>query len=193
MIKKYEIESTAIDQFLSDNLNGTNLLSNLTLETLRNKKGVFYTYLSEGLTKSEIHDFLSGGKTKNNRKDVGKILYDYLRLKKASCIFDDVNTRPNELNQSFISKNSVFICENEVYYLTSTSISLDEVLRYLDYSSAIWHSLVVVIEKSLKTPEKPDMGRDCLQFFSENASLVLMQAYDAESYIFWERSPVIKA
>ena len=186
MIKKYKLDPIITKKFVKNNLSKTNTLSNLILQTLSKKRGSFYTYLQEGLTKFQVHDFLIGGKVKNNRKDISELLYNNFKSKNTLYIFDDVNTNPKELNEVFISENNVFIYKNEVYYIINSCEPSEVILKYLNYSSSIWHSLVVLSKKPYKMQKKPTLSQECLSFLSQNSTLILIEAYDGESYIFWE-------
>lgn len=174
-------------KFVESNLNNVNCLSSSILQILYEKKGVFFTYLPEGLTESQIHDFFSGGKTKSMRNKISQILNDYLDSKEVMVIFDDVNTVPEDLNKEFTDNNNIVYHDKEVYYLIKDKSSSEEILKYLNYSSAIWHSLSVVSKKSDRLVRKTHFNKDDFELFSNNSVLLLFEAYDGESYIFWER------
>jgi len=186
MIKKYKLDPIITKKFVKNNLSKINTLSNLTLQTLSKRRGSFYTYLPEGLTKFQVHDFLIGGKTKSNRKDISELLYNNFKSKNTLYVFDDVNTNPKELNEAFISENNVFIYNNEVYYIVNSCEPSEIILKYLNYSSSIWHSLVVLSKKPYKMQKTHTLTQECLSFLSQNSTLILIEAYDGESYIFWE-------
>ena len=173
-------------KFVESHLNDVNCLSSSILQMLYQKKGVFFTYLPEGLTESQMYDFGSGGKIKSMRNTVSHILNDYLDSKEMMVIFDDVNTLPGDLNKEFTDNNNIVYHDKEVYYLIKDKSSSKEILKYLNYSSAIWHSLVVVSKKSDQLVRKTHFNKDDFEVFSNNSVLFLLEAYDGESYIFWE-------
>jgi len=187
MIKKYKLNSVIAMEFLESHLIDINCLSSSILQMLHQRKGVFFTYLPEGLTESQIHDFISGGKTKSMRNKISQILNDYLDSKEMMILFDDVNTRPEDLNKEFTDNNNVVYHDNEVYYLINDKSSSKEILKYLNYSSAIWHSLGVVSKKSDQLVRKTHFNKDDFELFSNDSVFFLLEAYDGESYIFWER------
>lgn len=187
MIKKYNLDPIITKKFIENNLSNLNELSRLVLQIIDQIEGKFFTFLSEKLTEDQVHDFSTGGKAKNMRKETSRILYDFLTSKKAICIFDDINTLPKELDQDFIEENDVFICKNEIYYLVEDQASMELIFKYLNYSSAIWHSLCVVSKQSNKFRIKKEQNAKTLESFSKNAILILLEAYDGEGYVFWER------
>ena len=74
------------------------------------------------------------------------------------------------------------------FIIINNKESSESILKYLNYSSSIWHSLAVCCKKPIKIPEKPALSLENLRFISENATLILLEAYDGESYIFWENT-----
>ena len=91
------------------------------------------------------------------------------------------------MNKEFTDNNNIVYYEKEVYYLIKDKSSSKEILKYLNYSSAIWHSLCVVSKKSDRLIRKTHFNKDDFELFSKNSILFLFEAYDGESYIFWER------
>ena len=187
MIKKYELNSIITMKFVESNLNDVNCLSTSILQILYQKKGVFFTYLPEGLTESQVHDFVSGGKTKSMRNNISQILNNYLDYKEMMVIFDDVNTLPKDLNKEFTDNSNIIYHDKEVYYLIEDKSSSKEILKYLNYSSAIWHSLGVISKKNDQLAGKTHFNKNDFELFSNNSVLFLLEAYDGESYVFWER------
>lgn len=195
MIKEYLLDSAKAFAFFKENLSQVNELSNEILEVLQTKIGNFYAFLPENMSFEKIHEFSTGGKTFNLRKEVCFKLTNIINSKPyLSCIFDDCNSDLNRTNNNDLYQSNGIYFKKDVYYQIHFSTNEEIVLRCLNYSSAIWHSLCIVFKGELSDLKK-EIDRSRIQMICKNAIFVMIGAYDSESYIYWcdsEGSEILK-
>ena len=184
MIKEYLLDSAIAFSFFKENLFQLNELSNEVIRLLEVKKGTFHAFLPDNVSSNKIHDFHVGGKTASLRKEVGFKLSNLINSNPClSCIFDDFNS-----NVNFVSDNDLYQLhgvhfQNEIYYQIHFGANEELVLKCLNYSSTIWHSLCVVFKNDLNIDKEMDVS--VFKMICKNALFIMIKAYDSESYIYW--------
>lgn len=186
-MKEYLLDHAQSLSFFKENLTQVNELSKAVLEVLQSKPGVFYAFLPEDIPLEKIHDFNTGGKTSSLRKEVSAKLTSIINgNKKFSCIFDDFNSDLNRVDENDLYQSNGVHYGSEIYYLIHHNSSQELILKCLVYSSTIWHSLCVVFKNDFKLDNKErEIDKSFIREICRNAVFVMIEAYDAESYVCW--------
>lgn len=187
MLKKYHLDFFKAKQYLEENLQGTNKLSNSVISLLNLESGCFFTFLAEKSAIKDVNEFTVGGKTSLIIDDISEYIFKLLKDgKNVSCIFDDFNADKNDLDDDLLCNSHGIYCDEEIYYLVDISSSLDLIKQALRRSNVIWHSLCVIgesnLDRNMKSINLDDIHEICLK-----ARVVMVGAYDAESYVIWEK------
>ena len=191
MIKlaRYELTFDPTIAYLKEVLENANTLSSLLIKKINFKSGTFFTLLTEKTNSENIHKFRQGGIACNSRDQTRSFVLNKLQFNdNLTCVFDDVSDtyRPGCQDSLFLSHGYIF--QNEIYYLITKNTASLELLEEAFYvSDALWHSLCVLCEIKIindKTLSLKNIEDICL-----NAQLIIVGAFDAEGYIFWEKSP----
>jgi hypothetical protein len=189
-MKKHKLNPQKTMRFFEKSLKEVNKISDSILAVLKTQPGDFYSFLPEHCQIDEIHEFDSGGKTRCLRLEVGGYLSDLLKSDKTlSCVFDDFNADfPVPESDDFYKKHG-FHYENQVYYFVRSGVEDEVIIRCLRYSGTNWHSLCVVSDVSEIELVGKSISEKAIDEICANAVFVMIEAYDAESYISWEKSP----
>jgi hypothetical protein len=184
VIKEYLLDSAKAFLFFKENLSQVNELSTAIFEVLKLKSGTFHTFLPENMSFEKIHDFKTGGKTTCLKKEISVRLTNIINSDTSfSCIFDDFNSDIDNVDQNDLYQLCGVHYQREIYYQINSGISQDLVLKCLNYSSTIWHSLCVVFKNELEC--RKEINQSYIQMISKNALFIMIEAYDSESYICW--------
>lgn len=193
MMQEYLLDFEKTFSFFKENLSQVNALSNAVVEILKSKNGAFYAFLPENINLNEIHDFNVGGKTSCLREEISFKLSDIINSNSfLSCVFDDFNSDLNSVSKDDLYQSIGFHYGGEIYYQIHSGSNQEIVLKCLNYSSAIWHSLCVVFKGSLSA-NKEMTGYE-FEIISKNAVFIMIEAYDSESYVYWcdsERAEIL--
>jgi hypothetical protein len=187
MIKKYQLNFQKAKKYFEKNLTGTNKLSDSVISFLKFESGDFFALLTEKSKIEDINEFEFGGKTNCLINDVGEFIFNLIKLNgNVSCIFDDFNADLKNIDGDPLFNSNGLDCSDEIYYVINKNAEQDLAVQCLRRSNVIWHSLCIVSEfefkENKKTITQADMEKICL-----NAKLIMIGAYDAESYIIWEK------
>ena len=188
MIKEHQLNFQKAKKYFEENLKGTNKLSDSVISSLKFESGDFFALFTEKAVIEDINEFKVGGKTDCLRTDVCEFIYKSIKTNKhISCIFDDFNSDTKNIEDDLLFASNGLCYGNEIYYLVNEKACRDLVVQCLRRSNVIWHSLCIVSEfefnKNKKTITQDEMKKICL-----SAKLIMIGAYDAESYIIWKKS-----
>lgn len=187
-MEKYKLDLKKSLDYFNENLKNTNKLSNTSMAVLNAELGSFYAFLPKDAPIETIHEFNFGGKTPCLRGEVSLFIETILKSNKTlSCIFDDFNAdfsnkEPNDLYES----NGLHYL-NEIYYVANESSPSNIIEQCLNYSSAIWHSLCIITKYDFDEIENKNLTDHAMDLICANAHFIIIEAYDAESYVLWER------
>lgn len=184
MMKEYLLDSAKAFCFFKEKLSQVNELSKSVLELLETKQGSFYAFLPENIDPDKIHDFNAGGKTSSLRNQVSFKLSRIINFNKdLICIFDDFNSDLKSVNKNDLYQQHGLHYHNEIYYQIKSGSNQEIVLKCLNYSSTIWHSLCVVF-KSFGNFDKK-ISNSQIKEICRNSIFIMIGAYDSESYVCW--------
>lgn len=176
-------------KYFEENLQGINKLSDSILAVLESQPGEFFAFLPEDVLVETIHEFKTGGNGRSLRNEVGRCLFNILNSEKSlSCVFDDFNSDLSSVENDKSYESNGIHYENEVYYLIRSGANEDLIIKCLQYSSASWHSLCVISMVDLIKSPKEIISEEEIKSICNDAFFVMIEAYDAESYVFWEKS-----
>lgn len=191
-LNRLELDFETTWQYVQDNLNGANTLSEKLSFLIKKKRGFFYTYVTSFLDESRVYEFnYSIDANVINKNELAIRMHEYLRGDEfVACVFEDVLRGPKD-NNSISLQQCGLQYEDELYYLLNqTNLTQDLVVRCLYNSSAIWHSLCLLFRSDanhLSFETKIDM--DDFDYYCAHVRLAIIGAYDDEGYIFWAPSP----
>ena len=187
-LKKYELNNELAYQYYRECLEGTNELSNEIVSSIDFKSGTFFTFLNDNIDHKNLYEFSYGGVAKNGRNKVRDLILAAVRNNEPiTAIFDAYNHEYiKEYDEPLFMQFGMYY-ENEVYYtLVKETVSPEIVDECLYFSNTFWHSLCVLSEVHLNLNEKK-LSREQIKDICLKTKLVIVGAYDAESYVFWER------
>ncbi len=188
-LKKYELNYKQALNFVEKSINETNQLSNVFFNYLQRASGRFFTVLPDGIPTEKVHEFEFGGKTKCLRVETAKIIKKTLNSNsRLSCVFDDFNADFKNSESNDLYQSNGLHYNDEIYYSITKTANQKLILKCLRYSNATWHSLCVITEFSLDKCENRILSIGEITMICENSFLFIIGAYDAEGYIFWEKT-----
>lgn len=177
--------------FFFDNLDQTNILSTELLKLIDFKEGKFFTFFVNDVDMSKIHNFKLGGIANGVRDHINSIVLNELNNNIGySCIFDDVNNDYDECDNEdpFFQNCGLFYKKENYYYVDQKNKSIDLINDCLRASNAIWHSLCVFSEINLQKIKNKELTLHDIKNICLQVKLIMILAYDAEGYIFWEKN-----
>lgn len=197
-------------KYVQDNLDETNALSSELLKLVNFKNGYFFTLLPENANFKSIHDFNAGWilpsnpvieypvnesmasySIKNSIEDeLIPLIFELIKSKtNFTCIMDDFEGYPKNRYPIHYRDNYSLFYGDEVYFrLAKDNLSKELVEKCLRASNKIWHSLCVFTTANLIGVSKT-LNLDTIKEICLKAELVMVCAYDGESYVFWEKEP----
>lgn len=183
-MQEYLLEEAKAFAFFKQNLLEVNALSNAVLELLETQHGNFYAFLPEHISPNKLHEFNTGGKTSSLRTEISIKLTNILNSEhNLSCIFDDFNSTLNSAKNNDLYQSNGLHYRDEIYYQIHCGADRQLVLRCLNYSNAIWHSLCIVFKDDSNMNKEVTDSQ--LKRICKNAIFIMIGAYDSESYIYW--------
>ena len=190
-MKEHLLDTVKAFSFFKENLSQVNALSNAVLELLQTQHGSFYAFLPDSIPPDKIHDFNAGGKTSSLREEISFKLASIINSKHSlNCIFDDFNSSLDSVNNNDLYQSLGIHYLKEIYYKIVFGVDQKTVLKCLNYSSTIWHSLCIVFDDNINI--KKEMSKFNIENICKNAIFIMIEAYDSESYIYWCNSEGVK-
>lgn len=210
VLTKYNLEYEQAFKYVHDNLEGTNALSSALLRIIDFQKGSFFTLLPDGSNIERLYEFEAGvilpqnpdieyisknTGEKNTYSLIPKIddeLSEVIFAKMISdnnlcCIIDDVTLTPEENYFDCLIPYKHHIDEELYYILEPASITSDLIKHGLNASNAFWHSLCIISNLNYKNIQ-PELSLDQIKEMCNQAQIVIIGAYDSETYIFWMKN-----
>lgn len=188
-LNKFELDPSLSYKYLCDNLNDINSLSTILMEVLNVNSGQFFTFLLNDINPNQIYEFKYGGVAGGVRQKTLSLVYKILmNCPEIYAVFDECFASYNKQSKNPLFLDYGFHHENDVYYLMNKkNLSKENLKTCFHVSNAIWHSLCVLskikIDDGVRELSKEKIKEICL-----NAQLIILGAYDAESYVFWKRN-----
>lgn len=207
---KYSLDNERTHEFVKDRLQDVNIVSTMVLDHLERFKGEYFTLLPINSNIERLYEFEAGvilpqnpvidyevdgrrakyTETPSIKGELSELICKFLvNNNKYVCLIDDVTRRVNDPNnENLYSSKVVVSVDGEVCYLVSNNESSKGlILDCLRKSESFWHSLgfISLIDKE-EFPENT-LSLNQLQSICNNIDLVFVSAYDAESYVFWNR------
>lgn len=209
-VNRYELDFERAINYVKENLDGVNILSQELLDSINLKQGFFFTLLPEDAHLDRIYEFKTGGVLQQNPTEeyfisgtrstfseiptIQEELAHFILKRKGRnlnfcLVFDDVTRYSTDEYLSQLYDNHGFFYKKEVYYfLTGKDINFDLTSKCIEESNAIWHSLCVLANFDLQTTVGRELSIKNIQDICLNTELLIVGAYDGEGYVFWERN-----
>ncbi len=191
-IKKYKLNFSQAKTNFLDKVNSVNTLSKKVCEIVDLNSGSFYTFFPETEKAPSAINLFRGSLTKPADR---QFFYQFIlnNLQKTDnriCIFDDFESKYQPGYEEELFKSHGKFLNEEIYYLFSKeNASLEKIQTAFRYCDIMWHSLIIISTSKLDfLPDQTISENDCIKI-CEKADLILVTAYDAEGYIFWEKTP----
>lgn len=189
-LKRYKLDQNKVKEYLHWNLEGLNLLSSTLLALEFYDKGDFFSLLPELIEENKINEFKHGGTGVNLNSYVKYMMW--MRLfedNSLCCIFDEVNFNYQERKNDLLFNLCGLHYEEEIYYLLNkNNLKIENINDCFYASNAIWHSLCILTRTNFSMLVNQKLTKENIRECCKNAELILVGAYDAEGYIFWEKS-----
>ena len=183
-LHRYELNFEIAFDYIKNKLTGVNELSSQFLKSLNINHGEFYVLLPKDADIKRIYEFDGGYITSFIDKEICHHVFNKIKNKQYTSIFDDVTVNTSDKYTDDFSVNHSFFYKNEVYYVIKNGmISEDIFLKCMNASNGIWHSLCIVTEIDFCETIENNLKKIC-----DHPQLAMISAYDAEGYIFWERN-----
>jgi hypothetical protein len=212
---RYELNAELVWPFFQDNLDGANALSIELLKIFKKEEGWFFTLLPEDANLEYLYRFQYGGILPQNPMNYGpisnlgnfhyrenvcitdnlvNIIGDILQGdENISCIIDDVirySTDKKIREERDDLRNYIAYSGRDVYYLLNKNNAQPSIIfESLCRNRGYWHALTILSKISFKDYVGKQLEKYLLAQVCYNAQMIIVGAYDAEGYVFWERSP----
>jgi hypothetical protein len=207
-LKKHKLNFDRAKNYIIDNLIGASALSNELINSIDFKNGCFFTLLPDDATIERIYEFAFGGIltqssleeyyingnkanysiTPTIEEELSKSILKEIKNKSYECIFDDVIRTSADKPDNLFNKIGL-VYENQVYYLIeNTQASFELIMQCLRKSNAIWHSLCILTKTDFKRSKNIKLTMKEINTFCSHASVIIVNAYDGEGYVFWEKN-----
>ena len=209
-LKKYELDFDITWKYIKNNIEGANTLCTELINILDFHTGFFFTLLPSNANFQRINEFTDGiilpqnpnvefiiNEKKASYSEIPTLqeeLCDFIFKtlndnQKLSCIFDDVLRSSDSSQLDFFNQRNLFFTYNEeLYYkINKNNVNYNSILKCIEMSNAIWHSLCIISENQLNSAETI-LTLEKIKAICMNAKIVIIGAYDGEGYIFWEKA-----
>lgn len=201
-LNKYKLDYDLAWKYTQDTLDEANTLSSELLKIIPFEDGSFFTLLHDGANIERLYEFKAGIilpdqqliVTENNgsysiiptiRDELSELMLKTIKFEDDLCFFfDDVTRSPKEKHIDLFDARGLFYVDESYYMLNARNISKKLIIDCLNTSNAFWHSLCVLTKTYFSTKEL-DMKK--IHEICLNTQLIMVGAYDGESYIFWEK------
>ncbi len=201
---RYELNFEQTMPFVKDRLENVNTLCSKLLKQVEFRKGSFFTLLTEGSHLEHLHKFeyyilpqneeitsadgrSTYSETPSVDNELATLIGDKLQSRDKVCIFDDVvdTYDPNDDNGHLFEECGYFI-DNEIYFILTPTTATQKLIKNCMFASReIWHSLYVLASSPSHITGKR-LDEQYLDELVSNVELMMIGAYDGESYVFWE-------
>jgi hypothetical protein len=187
---RYELTFNLAIAYFQDNLLNTNTLSSKLIDLVSFKSGIFFTLLPSGINIKNINHFKHGGIAIGVKKVIGLIIFEHLVSNpRFYCVFDDATSSWTKDYKEPVFLSCGVVYNHEIYYLlTPQTASKDLVDKCIYNSESIWHSLCVLSEFHSNFQIGDQISLEDIEKICLNARLIVINAYDGEGYVFWERA-----
>lgn len=195
-------------KFTYDSLYEVNQLSSELLNVIDFKSGYFFTLLPQDANIGRLYEFKTGlilpqfpeESYTNGRKgtftripnlyeEIADAILNEIKSKNLCCIFDDVTRYPDDKNIFELFRDHGFSYGKEVYYfLDKNTASQKLIMDCLRKSKSFWHSLCILTKNLSLSQNNKDLSLELIKKICLNTHKLLVEAYDGEGYIFWEKS-----
>lgn len=209
-LHKHELDFDPAREYVQNSLDKANTLSSELLNLLNFKNGIFFTLLPNDANIERLYEFKAGGILPQNPiqeyvvagekatysiiptigDEVSELILKEIKSKeKLCCVFDDVLRSPADKHHMDLFHAHGLSYDNEVYYLLDKgNISSELIMQCLRASNAFWHSLCVLTEATISGIRDKRLSLEKVKEICLGTKLMMVGAYDAEGYVFWEKS-----
>lgn len=211
-LKRHELEFDLTFDFAKNLLESGNTLSTEMLKSVNFEEGQFFVLLPEGADVNRINNFSTGGLLPRGPLKEIKILnkiyqgemINSLSVELANfiinhlkandhrvCVFENVQSHPNDPHNQLEDKELLRYYNNEVYYFVDKkNLIFDKILSCIKNSNVFWHFLCVISQIDLK--DTLLTTTESFSSISKHAIYIIFGAYDGEGYIFWKKNEIIR-
>lgn len=186
-LKKYKLEYELTYQYFFHSLKGINELSTQLISSLDFKRGNFFTVLNDNLNLQWLYEFKCGGIANGVRPYVKNLLFNKINSSnELSVVFDDFNSDYYKECNVPLFLDCGMHYKNQVYYLiVKDTVSREKLEDCFYASNAVWHSLCILSEIRFN-PIEHRISQEQIRDVCLNTQIIILGAYDAEGYVFWE-------
>lgn len=191
-LKKFDLDHSPAYQYFFKCLNNVNELSTKIIEIVDFNNGKFFTFLNNSISSNQIYKFKNWDVADKAKSKTSDMIYRLQKsYKNISVIFDNFNSDFPEISSESLFIENGFHYKKEVYYLLDNeTISQEKIAKCFYFSDIIWHSLCVLSKVQLNKKQR-ELSEEQIKEICEKAQLILVEAYDGESYIFWKRNDFV--
>lgn len=187
---KFKLEYDLAYKYFIDSLEGVNELSSQLIDIIDFKSGEFFTLLNRDVNLNKINSFLIGGIATGVVNKIRKLILDQIRNEdRITCVFDDTASSYSPEYKEPLFLDCGVHYKNQVYYVITRETSSENRIEDCFYASdAIWHSLCVLSKIRWDYRESINLSEEQIRNICINTQLIMLNAYDGEGYVFWEKS-----
>lgn len=188
-IKKYVLDPSLTYEYFCDYFKDVNELSTKLLKTIDFKNGMFFTFLCDDIDKNQLYQFEYGGVASCVKQKTFDLVLKLVKIyPDISAVFDNFNGEFSEDLKEPLFLECGFHYKNEVYHVVNKETVTQDNLQLCFYvSNAIWHSLCVLSKIAFNFNDR-ELTDDQIKNICANTQLILVGAYDDESFVFWKRN-----
>ena len=188
-LNRYNLDFNAALSHFQYSLSNANLLSSELLKLVDFSVGNFFTLLPVNANLKKINECKWGGVTPNITEEIQSIILNKIVSNgKISCVFDEISGvfKPGYNESIYMTCGLVY--EQEIYYVISKSIATPQLIANCFYiSNAVYHSLCVLSKINFENKKEKTLSLNEIKDIVQQTELILVGAYDAEGYVFWEK------
>jgi hypothetical protein len=188
-ISRYALDFKWVMDYLENNLDDTNTLCSQLTNLIAFDRGKFFAFLPSNTKPHHINEFGGAKIAVGVRTYTNQYILEILKKNpQLTCVFDDYNGTftPGYEEEVFAACGLSF--KEEIYYSLTSKTVTPQLLQDCFYcSNAVFHSLCVLTKSDLSQKETKMLNMAEIKDICAQTTLIILGAYDAEGYIFWER------
>lgn len=188
-LKRFELKLTLSLKYFKFSLKGMNTLCDEILNIVNFEMGSFFTLLPDDVDEKKLYEFKCGGMAKGVQDLIEQSIYQKLNQNNhLTCIFDDaISDYSSMCNEDFFISHGLSYKDEVYYYIAKSTNSLELINQCFNASNAMWHSLCMLTRINFNIENKKKLTMDEIKLICESSELILIEAYDGEGYVFWEK------
>lgn len=177
-------------EFMTKKINQGKSFSMHVLENIELQKGKLYTYLPEKITYKNITEFMRGdiADLKITKEYLLSYIEKYLKEKNENIVLFENSCA--QITDKWVqgAKSRILGYKKEVYHVLFHDCNKDDIKIAWEEATNAWQNILYcTFDKSKKMSVEKTLKNEDLIELSKNVYSIVIDAYDLDGFIFWER------